>query len=49
MWWTKLPLRFVLIFVLFWGVGALAYGVLFGLRRTGVHRFSNVTPWTRSQ
>ena len=45
MWWSKLPGMFVMVFLPFWGIGALGYGVLFALRRTGVHRFSNIETW----
>ena len=45
MWWSRLPGMFVIVFLLFWGMGALGYAVLFGLRRTGVHRFSNIETW----
>ncbi len=45
MWWSKLPGVFLMMFVVFWGVGAVGYAVLFGLRRTGVHRFSNIETW----
>jgi hypothetical protein len=49
MWWSRLPGMFVMVFLLFWGIGALGYGVLFVLRRTGVHRFSNIETWPDRQ
>jgi MFS superfamily sulfate permease-like transporter len=45
MWWSKLPAMFVTVFLLFWGIGAIGYAVLFGLRRTGAHRLSNIETW----
>jgi hypothetical protein len=45
MWWTKLPGLFGPIFLVFWGVGALGYIVMFALRRTGLHRFSHIETW----
>ena len=44
-WWSRLPGMFVMAFLPFWGVGAIGYAVLFALRRTGVHRFSNIETW----
>jgi|RhiMetdeSRZDD1v2_1073273.scaffolds.fasta_scaffold729820_2 hypothetical protein len=46
MWWSKLPGIFVTVFLPFWGIGALGYGVLFAFRRAGVHRFSNIETWS---
>ena len=45
MWWSRLHGMFVMRFLLFWGIGALGYAVLFGLGRTGVHRISNIVTW----
>jgi hypothetical protein len=45
MWWSKLPGIFVMVFLPFWGIGALGYAVLFGLRRSGFHRLSNTETW----
>ena len=45
MWWSKLPAMFVMVWLLFWGLGAIGYAILFALRRTGVHRFSNIETW----
>jgi len=45
MWWSKLPMTFVLVFLFLWIVGAIGYGILFALRSTGVHRLSNVVTW----
>ena len=45
MWWSKLPMTFVLVFLFLWVVGAIGYGILFALRWTGVHRLSNVVTW----
>jgi hypothetical protein len=36
---------FVKAFLPFWGIGALGYAVLFGLRRSGIHRLSNIETW----
>jgi len=44
-WWSALPGMFVTVFLLFWGVGAIGYAVLFALRRTGAHRLSNIETW----
>jgi hypothetical protein len=44
-WWSSLPLRFVLLFLLLWVAGAVGYGILFALRWTGAHRLSNVVTW----
>ena len=49
MWWSRLPGMFVMPFLLFWGIGALGYAVLFGLGLTGVHRFSNMETWPERQ
>jgi hypothetical protein len=45
MWWSRLPGMFVRAFLLFGGIGALGYAVLFGLRRSGIHRLSNIETW----
>ena len=45
LWWSKLPMTFVLVFLFLWVVGAIAYAILFALRWTGVHRLSNVVTW----
>jgi hypothetical protein len=45
LWWSKLPMTFVLVFLFVWVVGAIGYGVLFALRWTGVHRLSNIVTW----
>ena len=45
MWWSKLPMTFVLVFLCLWVVGAIGYGILFALRGTGAHRLSKVVTW----
>jgi len=45
MWWSKLPMMFVLVFFFFWVAGAVGYGILFAFRSAGVHRLSNVVTW----
>jgi hypothetical protein len=45
MWWSRLPGMFVKALLPFWGIGALGYAVLFGLRRSGIHRLSNIETW----
>lgn len=46
MWWAKLPALFGLVFVLLWSVGAVGYGIVFVLRRSGVHRLAGVQSWS---
>src|SRR5262249_8074825 len=41
-WWSSLPKLFVTLFVMLWTVGAIGYGVLFVLRRSGLHRLSRL-------
>ena|SRR5215467_6986658 len=48
-WWSKLPMSFVLVFLVLWVIGAIVYTVLFAFRRTGVHRLSNVVTWPQSR
>jgi len=45
MWWSKLPMTFLLVFLFLWIAGAIGYGILFALRWTGLHRLSNVVTW----
>ena len=40
-----LPAVFVTVFVLMFVIGAAAYLVMFALKRSGVHRLSNVDAW----
>jgi hypothetical protein len=42
MWWAKLPELFAAVFVMLGTVGAIGYGVLFVLRRSGLHRLSRL-------
>ena len=49
MWWSKLPMSFVLVFLFLWVVGAIGYGILFALKWAGVHRLSNVVTWPQSR
>ena len=42
LWWAKLPGAFLMMFLVLWGIGAIGYGVLFVLRRTGAQRFTNI-------
>ena len=42
LWWARLPVAFLTMFLVLWGIGALGYGVLFVLRRTGAQRFTNI-------
>ena len=44
-WWSLLPATVLRLFVVFWGIGALGYAVVFALRRSGVHRFSRIETW----
>jgi len=45
LWWSKLPMMFLMVFLFLWVAGAVGYGILFALRSTGVHRLSNVVTW----
>jgi len=45
MWWPKLPVTFVFVFLVLWVVGAIGYGILFALRCAGVHRLASVVTW----
>jgi|SoiMethySBSTD1v2_1073268.scaffolds.fasta_scaffold278440_2 hypothetical protein len=49
MWWSALPIRFVLMFLFLWVVGAVGYGILFALRWSGVHRLSNTVTWPQTR
>jgi Na+-transporting NADH:ubiquinone oxidoreductase subunit NqrB len=40
-----LPAVFVTVFALMFVIAAAAYLVVFALKRSGVHRLSNVHPW----
>ena len=40
-----LPAVFVTVFVLMFVIGAAAYLVMFALKRSGVHRLSDVDAW----
>lgn len=43
--WSTFPRIFLLLLGLMGVAGAAGYGVLFALRRTGVHRLSNAQTW----
>ena len=40
--WPRVPAAFVTVLVLTVLVGAAAYGIMFALRRSGVHRLSDM-------
>ena len=42
MWWARLPGLFGVVFLMLATMGAIGYGVLFALRRSGLHRFSKL-------
>jgi len=44
-WWSRLPVTFAMTFVMFWALGAIGYGILVALRRSGAHRLSKVVTW----
>lgn len=45
MWWAVLPKLFAALLTVLWGVGAVAYAIVFGLGKAGVHRLGNVVTW----
>src|SRR5580765_7939679 len=42
MWWAKMPELFATVFLMLAGIGAIGYAALFILRRSGLHRLSNL-------
>ena len=44
MWMSRLPGVFALVFVMLWTVGAVGYGIVFVLRRSGLHRLASLEP-----
>jgi hypothetical protein len=44
MWWSRLPGLFATLLVPLWALGAAGYGILFALRRSGLHRLSSLDP-----
>jgi hypothetical protein len=48
-WWSSLPWLFATLFAMLWAIGAIGYGVLFVLRRSGLHRLSRLDIRTSQQ
>lgn len=48
-WWSSLPRLFATLLAILWTLGAVGYGVLFVLRRSGLHRLSRLDIRTSQQ
>jgi hypothetical protein len=42
MWWARLPGLFATLFLMLGTIGAIGYGIVFALRRSGMHRLSRL-------